>query len=82
MKHLRVICASVGIAASDFSSKNLSIGSSTCLLNSTKMCVMNLHVRGTQNQSKCDFKVSFYVYKTANGKFICRIHNYILAGRL
>jgi len=43
---------------------------------------MNLHVRGTQNQSKCDFKVSLYVYKRANGKFICPIHNYILDGTL
>jgi len=46
------------------------------------MCVTNLHVRGSQIQIKCDFKVSLYVYKRENGKFICRIHNYILAGTL
>jgi len=46
------------------------------------MCVMKRHVRGTQNQSECDFKISLYVYKRVNGKFICPIHNYVLAGNL
>lgn len=65
MKHLRVTYTSVGTAAIKPQTSRqklivvvVVVSSRTWLPYSTKMFVMNIHVDGTQNQSKCEFKVS------------------------